>query len=56
MAAIVAIDDRADELAVLFLRGDEVSFGGLEGVSVFLELHAGLHALVGNFLFNCLHG
>jgi hypothetical protein len=56
VAAVVAIDDRADELAVLFLRGNEVSFGGLEGVSVFLQLHAGLHALVGNFLFNCLHG
>ena len=56
VAAVVAIDDRADELAVLFLRSDEVSFGGLEGVSVFLQLHAGLHALVGNFLFNCLHG
>ena len=56
VAAVVTVDDRADELAVLFLRGDEVSFGGLEGVSVFLQLHAGLHALVGNFLFNCLHG
>ena len=56
VAAVVAIDDRADELAVLFLRGDEVSFGGLERVGTFLELLTGLHALVGNFLFNCLHG
>jgi len=56
VATAVTVDDRADELAVLFLCSDEVSFSSLERVGTFLELLTGLHTLVGNFLFNCLHG